>query len=175
MIKISRAVLVIVLLVRGQSAIGSACIDSAIPRGESRSSVKLLTDVEKPYFYFRTFDYNFAVLVTAKSIRSALESASSNGSKDAGNLLKLIAKDLPLIQNTDLFKYVLLDYYQLSVIQRTLVELLESGDAAVFDAETGHLSETIELRRNNSEHIRARAFYDPNKEVLFRSVDCIEN
>jgi hypothetical protein len=114
-------------------------------------------------------------LVTPSSIRSALESASSNGSKDAGDLLRLVARDLPLTQSTDLFKYVLLDPYQISVIQRTLVELVGKGDAAVFDAETGHLSATIEMRRENSAHIRSRAFYDSNRKVLIQSVDCIEN
>lgn len=175
MLKIIYLVLVLSIVTSAQNALGAVCLDSAIPRGESSSSVKLLTQVSKPYFYFRAFDDHFAILVSANSVHRALESASTDGNSDARELLDLIVKDLPLTRSTDLFTYVLSDPYQLTAIQYVLVRLLESGDAAVFDAETGRLSASIEMRVENSERIRSRTFYSSSNRVLLRSVDCIQD
>jgi len=174
-IAVKIACLVLIFLVESTklSAAASTCFDAAIPRGKSSSSVKLPTQIKAPYFYFRSFDYNFAILASSDDVHGALQLASANGSKDAGELLRLVSKDLPLERNTDLFKYVLSDSYQLSAIQRVLVGLLGSGKAAVFDAETGHLSSTMEIKFENSEHLRGRTFYDSNKEILVQSVDCV--
>ncbi len=165
----------VLLLGAHQRTFASGCLVTDMPRGESRASVGLMEKIADPYFYFRSFDYNFAVLVIPASLRGALESAAANGNKDAKELLALVTKDLPLDRNTDLFKYVLADSYQLSAIQRTLVNLLERGEAAVFDAETGRLLSTISGKRVNSDHVRSRTFYASGKTVLLQSLDCIEN
>lgn len=158
-----------------QSALASGCFDSTMSRGESRSSVKLVPEIASPYFYFRSFDYNFAILVTPSRVQSALEAAASNGNRDAKALLELVGKDLPLTGNTDLFKYVLSDSHQLSIVQRVMVNFLERGEAAVFDAETGQLSPTIKVRHVNTDRARSRTFYAVGKTILLQSLDCIEN
>ena len=166
---------VVVLLGVSQSAFASGCLVPAIPRGESRASVGLMDKIASPYLYFRLFDYNFAILVSSDSVHRDLESTAVSGNKDAKELLALVGKDLPLERNTDLFKYVLADSYQLSIIQRTLVNLLERGEAAVFDAGTGRLLSTIRVKRVNSDHARSRTFYTSGKTILLQSLDCIEN
>lgn len=174
MLKNSSLVLILSMVMGLQGALGAACLESAMPSGESSLNVKLLTQIPKPYFYFRASDDHFAILVSSTSVRRALESASTRN-EDARELLALIVKDLPLARSTDLFKYVLSDPYQLTAIQNVLVSLLASGDAAVFDAETGRLSKTIEIRMDNSDRMRSRTFHGPNGAILLRSVDCIED
>lgn len=102
-----------------------------------------------------------------------MKAASLGDSKDATELLALIKIDLPLTWNTDLFGYVLSDSYQFSVIQRVFAAHLRRGDAAVFDARTGELLSSIEVRINNSTGARRHRFYSRDT-MLMQGVDCIE-
>ena len=174
------ASLVVMLLIaqltsESQSAFASECLASALPRGESHASITALDKIASPYFYFRSFDYSFAILAAPSSVRQALEVSAKNGSKDAKGLLAMVERNWPLTRDTDLFGYVLADSYQMSVVQRVLVDLVEHGDVAVFDAQTGQLIPTISVKRINSKRSRTRVFYVSGKTILLQSIDCIEN
>ena len=152
----------------------AACLDPALPRGESRSSIRLAGNMVGPYFYFRSFDYNLAILIKGEMLQAALKSAAAGGNRDATELLALVSKDLPLTRSTDLFGYVLQDPYRLSVIQRVVGILLGRGDAAVIDARTGSLLPSIDVKHENSQQARRRVF-SYRGVILLQSLDCIEN
>ena len=176
MTSISRlAVIMICAIVTTSVAHAVECRDPGVPKGESRSRVRVLSHIKAPYFYFRSFDYNFVVVVTPDSLRAELEVEASGGNKEAGELRDLVGRELPLSQNSDLFRFVLDDAYRLSFIQRLMVIFLARGDAAVFDAETGEFVPAIEVEQSNSTLARGRTFYGPHRVVLLRSLDCVSN
>jgi hypothetical protein len=170
-----RLLLVSILAAFSVDSRASDCLDPAIPHGTTQSTVQLATKIPSPYFYYRSFDDDFAILVAPQVVTNFLESASAKGNHDAEKLLAAVRKDMPLTQSIDLFRYVLADYYRFSFVQRMLVELLNQHKVSVFDAETGELQQSVALKIENLSRARSRTFYDSNRSVLLYSLDCVED
>jgi hypothetical protein len=134
-----------------------------------------MTQISAPYFYYRSYDHQFAILITQENFIRRLEAAISAGNKDAKELMNLVKKDSPLKQDTDLFRHVLSDPYLFSFVERMLVEPLAHGEVALIDAGTGEPVPRIEVKQYNSASGRDRRFYTPHRVEFFRSLDCVVN
>lgn len=165
----------IYLIFAAPLASASNCLGLGQPRGETESKVMLIRHIATPYFYFRSMDYNYTVLMRPKPLLKTLQSSTRNDNAEAHELNAAIRHGLPLRQSTDLFKYVLSNYYSFSAIQRAVTQMLQRGEAAVFDARTGEFLRAIRVKHNNSKRMRSTTFYDPEGNVLMQQLGCVEN
>ena len=118
-----------------------------------------------------SFDY--AVLVSSADLTAALEARAKGGSRAAADLLGLVSQAQPISQNTDLFRYVLKDSYHFSIIQSILVDEVDAGRAAVYEATTGNFLPSVQVTRSNGASSRTRDFETVSGERILWSLDCI--
>jgi hypothetical protein len=160
---------------RAEATDSLSCQNAALPAGNSIAVVPLRRDIAPAYFYYRSFDYDYVLVVSQESVISALNKRASTGNKTASALDALIKKDLPLSESTDLFRYVLKDPYYFSLIQWILVDLLARGDAAVMYAPGGDFIAQVTVSRDNGASGASREFRGPYGEILLFALDCIQN
>jgi hypothetical protein len=116
--------------------------------------------------------FNHAIAVSTARLTERLQRLAVGGNADAAMLLDRLTRDPPISQNTDLFKYVLEDNSRFSFVQRLLMDELETGNAAVYDAATADFLSQILLKRRNSSSVATREFLADGARVLW-SLDCI--
>jgi hypothetical protein len=167
--------IVALLLFTDASAGESGCLSATSPTGVTTKIVTLKAKVEAPYFYYRSFDFNYVLLVSADSLSAALNTSAQTRTADIASLRTAIKRDLPLTQSADLFRYVLMDPYRFSVIQKLMVELLYRGDVAVMYAPLGDVLASVTVRQSNQTSGSSRDFFGPNDARLMWSLDCIED
>ncbi|MCZ2157459.1 MAG: hypothetical protein LC114_26785 [Bryobacterales bacterium] len=148
------------------------CIDPAFPQGDSWSSISLQTNIDHPFFYYRPHDFRLVVVMSSKTVLGLLEEAVAAHNRDAKSLLQSVENDLPLTENTDLLRYVLLDFDLLYFVEQLMVESLARGEAEIIDLGTGIPETSIEMKRGNYEYSRSRTFYSSYKDILILSQDC---
>ncbi|HTE41022.1 MAG TPA: hypothetical protein VK629_09330 [Steroidobacteraceae bacterium] len=163
--------LVIVLLSAVAKLAVASCFDTQHPDGESKETIALSQAGTDARFYYHSFDYGYILFVESADIISQLSQSKDGFDVD---LLKLIAKDLPLTRHTDLLKYVLIDHVNAGSIQYALTDLLEQRKVGVYQIGTGSLEKSIELKRANFKSGRARTFYAKGNLIMF-FMDCVED
>lgn len=154
------------------AAQAALCLDPNAPEGFTRQTIQLKQWVALaagPHFYYRLLDHCCVVLVSADRVTSLLASSTN---EQYHKLLTLIQKDVPLARVTDLFSYVLSAPVGVLVVQGVVADLLERGEATLFDVSYKKPLPKIELRRGNEELSRFRNFCYPGGVMLLESRDC---
>lgn len=149
------------------------CFDDNLPRGETHSKITPVKKIEEPYFYNRSFDYQFVIIASPRDVLEALSGSDVRRQEKLNTLLDLLKKDMPLAANTDLFSYVISHPEVFMDVQRLSADLLEKGKAAVLDAGPGELLPMIEMERTNKGAVRTVKFYGTGNVFLIWRVDCI--
>lgn len=149
-----------------------SCVDASVPRGESRASIELNLQPQGPFFYLRSVDNHFAIVVPPQRAVDLLKT----GDRTSQELLELLQKDMPITSDTDLFRYALRDSFYLKRIEDTTAELLARGEASLFYAGTGEYLSTVEVKKENYPEGRSRTFHEPiGKEMIASTHDCVSD
>jgi hypothetical protein len=53
-------------------------LNTSIPAGDSIMVVSMKRKMPAPYFYYRSFDFNYVILVPAESVSSALDRSAQS-------------------------------------------------------------------------------------------------
>lgn len=148
------------------SASWASCVDTSMAPGRTTATVSASSLIKQPYFYFPSSQSEYIIVADPTKLLDSLYKKAANDSRWYGGLRALVATDLPLNWNADLLKYVLEDRVQVSAIHSLLADLLESGDAAVFEAGTRSVLNEVVLQRENYELGRGRRFFAHDNLVL---------
>lgn len=119
--------------------------------------------------------FDFVLMVVPETVAADLQSWAASGDAESADVLKLVKADLPLSQNADLLKYVFIDSYHFSLMQRLLVLELGQGRAAVYDAASGVALDQVLVTESNGAGSSARDFTTEHGERILWSLDRISN
>lgn len=153
------------------AAQAALCVDPSAPEAFTGQTIPLKhwVAVTGPHFYYRLLDQCCVLLVSPDRVTSLLASSKNEQNQ---KLLILIQKDLPLARDIDLFSYVVSSAVAVGDVQHLAADLLEGGEAILFNVLAKKPLHTIELRRGNEELSRSRNFYYPGGVLLLESRDC---
>ena len=171
-----RSILLAMALLSASGCVSSRsvgpCFNPTIPAGETTVARSLPTQIKDPYVYYRSMSFNHAIVIPIATTLEALRVRSNAGNQDAATLLSRLMEEQPLTRNLDLFRFVLEEPSQFSFVQRLLVDELEAGNAAVYDAAAGSFLPAIQLKRGNGGSSAQRDFSADGERILW-SLDCI--
>ena len=128
---------------------------------------------ERPAFYLRVPSVNTVLFFRPEDVLTTL--ASRLGQRP--RMLDLLRADLPLRENTDLYKYVVNDDSALWPMEYVVATLLTSGRVSVDYwplSDTRHDPMTIKVVRWSKTHANGRKFCDEAGHEFYVVLDEIE-
>lgn len=152
----------------------ASCLDGSVPAGETMRPVTTSAPISQPWFYFPAMAFGYVVVADPGRLVGHLKVKAAEHPRWYGGLLGQISREMPLVRNADLLDQVFADSFQAAPIQSLLADLLERGDAAVFNIGTGAALKEIVLKREVSAESARRTFL-ANGSVVFFNVDCVAN
>lgn len=129
------------------------------------TDVSLLADIKSPYYYLH--DDRYVIKVAPETMSRFLQEAVLNGKHK--DFQQALAKDYPISDDTDLWKYALNGRQLWKPLDRVLAELIEAGDVSIVDIYTGDPGKTlqrislIDVQDNCGEH---RYYCDTNSGLV---------
>ena len=165
------ASLALALAMIGTPMVSLACVSADYPKGRTVKMVAFPKAPTAPFFYVRTFDYNYAIVFDQRVVTQLLGSGAVYGGEA---LLKDPQAEAPLAGNVDLSGLILRKQEHFSAVQHLSVVGLERALASVVLLPEGtDVLKVKMLVENRTEGYTIR--FDANGNLIAWVVRCIAN
>ena len=169
-----RITMAVFLLSLAMPGLAQDCEKSSVKRRQEVREVSLLRSTDEPTYYFRVSHYAF--LIPADRFVAYVE-AREWGSGARERLLAELKRD-PVVSRTDLFKYILMDGRNLELIEHSIADLVEKGNAALVDVwewtDPERIVPSVKVVTTfGACAYQGREFFSPSEESLLQVTDSI--